>query len=66
MESFPITEVGVAVTAVGTLYWVVKAFLKHLSKKDEVFTNTINNHLTHSTAAQVSLKEAVDKLHDKL
>ena len=62
----PFAELGVAGAAIGTLGWVVKSFLSHLREKDTKFTETINNHLTHSTKTQERLKSAIDKLHEKL
>ncbi len=62
----PISELGTIGLAIATLGWVVKAFLGHLKTKDELFSKTINNHLTHSIEAQERLTSAVDKLSQKL
>jgi len=62
----PISELGTIGLAIATLGWVVKAFLAHLKTKDEVFTKTINNHLTHSVETQERLVNAVNRLHDKI
>ena len=73
MTEIPFTELGVAGTAVGTLYWVVKAFLKHLTKKDEVFTKVIQNHMHEDIEVKEKLitshghlTEVVGRLADKL
>jgi len=62
----PLTELTTVVGALVALGLIVRYFLTHLEKKDKVFTETINNHLTHSIKTQERLVSAVDKLHDKL
>ena len=62
----PFAELGIAGVAIGTLGWVVKAFLKHLKFIVKEHATTINNHLTHSVKTQERLISAVDKLHEKL
>ena len=62
----PVTELATGVGALVALGWIVKYFLSHLEKKDKVFTETINNHLTHSIQSQEKLTSAVDKLSAKL
>jgi len=62
----PYSELGTVGLAIVTLGWVVKAFLSHLKTKDELFTKTINNHISHSIETQERLVSAVDKLHSKL
>ena len=64
MENLPIAEYTVAAVAIIALVWVVRAFLSHLKKKDEVFTNTINNHLHTSVETQQKLIGSHDKLSD--
>lgn len=66
MPEIPYTELSIGVSAVATLYWVVKAFLKHLTNKDKVFTTTINNHIAHSIESQTKLTGAINSLKDKL
>ena len=40
----------------------MRAFLKHLKCKDAAFTQTINNHLTHSTEIHEKLVASNEKL----
>ena len=66
MEGLPFTELGVAGVAIGTLGWVVKAFLAHLKGKDESFTKTINNHIAHDTEAKEKQTTAFNDLTKSL
>ena len=66
MESLPLGEMSVAVTAIVALALIVKYFLHHLTKKDEAFTKTINNHLQHASTSNEKMAGALERLADKL
>ena len=72
MEAIPITELSIGLAAVAAIIWIVKAFLNHLTKKDEAFTNTINNHLHEDTEIKAklavsheNLTKAIERVLDK-
>ena len=62
MQTIPITELGIGIAAVLAIVLIVRAFLKHLSDKDELFTTTINNHLHDDAEAKVKLAASHDNL----
>ena len=73
----PLSELATIIGALVALGLIVKyflahlkdksdAFLLHLKEKDEIFTNVIQNHLSHSTETQERLVSAVNRLHDKI
>ena len=66
MNEINFLEYGVAGGAITALIILVRYFLQHIEKKDRLFSETVNNHLTHSTAVQEKLCSSVDKLCDKL
>lgn len=66
-------DLGISGAMLAVLVWIVKAFLSHLKNKDEVFSSTINNHLTHDLEAKEKLiasnerlSEAIGRLENKL
>ena len=72
-DTIPFAELGVGVAAISVILFIVKAFLAHLKAKDEKFTETINNHINHSTAAiekvvasNNRLSETLNRVLDKL
>ena len=73
----PLSELATIIGALIALGLIVKyflahlkdksdAFLLHLKEKDEVFSKTINNHLSHNVEVQERLISAVDRLSDKI
>ncbi len=62
VNGFPFTELSIGLAAVGSIVWIVRAFLNHLGKKDEAFTNTINNHLHDDMMVKERLVNSNDNL----
>lgn len=59
-------DLGISGAMIIALLWIVRAFLAHLVKKDETFSLTINNHLSHSLEAQTKLEASHNKLSDAI
>ena len=60
MEALPFAELGVSGVAIATIFWIVRAFLQHLTVKDEKFTAVVGNHIDHSTRANIKLARSID------
>ena len=59
MNLLDYTQFGVAIFAIAALTFCIKEFLKFMSKQEESFKNTIDNHLTSATeVANEQLKSA--------
>jgi len=66
MNEISLLESGVAVASISAMVVIVIKFLKHLKNKDEVFTQVISNHLTHSMETHEKLVASNDKLVDAI
>ncbi len=80
MESIPFAEYGVAIFAIGALVLVIRYFLKaarerdktfvdYMQRKDEAFSDVINNHLTEDVQVKeklVASNVALAKSHERL
>ena len=66
MDNIPYSEFGALGLAIGAVVLIVRYFLQHIEKKDKMFSETVNNHLTHSVQVQEKLCSAVDNLCDRL
>lgn len=62
MNELPIAEYGALGLMIGALVLIIRAFLKHLKCKDQIFTETIQNHIHED----VEIKEKLISSHDKL
>jgi len=65
-EAIPFAELGVGVASIAVILFIVKAFLSHLKAKDEKFTETVNNHINHSTAVNEQMVASNNKLGETL
>jgi len=69
MESIPFAEYGIALSSIILLVIVIRIFIKHIEKKDDTFTDVINNHLSEAKEVNeklVSSNNALSKSHERL
>ena len=64
MELIDYISGGITVTAVAALVLVITRFLGHLAKKDEQFTNTVNNHIAHDLEVKEKMIASNDRMAD--
>lgn len=66
MEIMQFLDLGAIGAMLVVLVWIVKAFLSHLKSKDEIFSETINNHLHDDAELKGKLVEILNKVEKKL
>ena len=62
MNLADLTQLSVAGLAVVMLGYGFKMFLKHLSKRDDQFTDILQNHMAHNTESNNKLTESNVKM----